>query len=707
MLKEPSEQQKVIVSAVENNNVIVDAVAGSGKTTTVLHIAKNYPNNSILLLTYNRSTRIETQEKIKKLELKNIVSSNYHKFVTDFYAQDLEDNLAIHKIVALDEYPKDEFKYDIIILDEFQDATEIFYQLVLKIIRDNQNQYPTMVVLGDRYQNINAYMGSDERYLMMADKLFEHVNNKPWIRCDLSISYRLSRECATFINNLLGYNRIETVKNGPKPKYIVEKNNKIASRIMQEVNYLIENGYNCDDIFILSNSVNTAKIKSSRGENPVLRIIKTVNSRLSDKIPIFLASDVSERNTQYLKDKMSIATYNSTKGLERKVVFMLNFDKGYYKSIRQEDEGILTNTQYVALTRSLEKIYIIHMESNERLSCIRNVDIIRDCCDITDEDFNKLQNIKASEPKLVDDSTIEVTQLLRFIPESLTIRICNNLEFEEVQLEGEKLKLKYDSKYFHNSSDGKRMTYKQTEEKLSLTEYLGNIYGEAIPLYFVYKNYRQNINILYDQIMNDKHYAKIKSDHRKCPRFIKSAYRRNMTLEDFFAEEWSNTKFACFVILYVSAQSGTYHMLDQITNIKWFKKQLFNKCNQRMKHIFSTYHNDENMLGVEVRASKSITLNGGTFNIVGRYDFVTNSTIIEWKCTTDIRNEHKLQVLLYKWLNNCERDVVIYNPLNNKYMKLVTDNIEEYVYQIMNERYGIKQPIPDEDFLKRNLSYIK
>ena len=45
----PSDEQKIIIDAVSNNkNVIVNAVAGSGKTTTLLFIAQQNKNKKIL-----------------------------------------------------------------------------------------------------------------------------------------------------------------------------------------------------------------------------------------------------------------------------------------------------------------------------------------------------------------------------------------------------------------------------------------------------------------------------------------------------------------------------------------------------------------------------------------------------------------------------------------------------------------------------------
>jgi MoxR-like ATPase len=47
-IPEPSAEQAAILDAVTTNNVLVEAVAGAGKTTTVLQIAARYHDLRIL-----------------------------------------------------------------------------------------------------------------------------------------------------------------------------------------------------------------------------------------------------------------------------------------------------------------------------------------------------------------------------------------------------------------------------------------------------------------------------------------------------------------------------------------------------------------------------------------------------------------------------------------------------------------------------------
>ena len=93
-----SDEQYNVIKNLENNNTVVNSVAGSGKTTCNLHIAKYFNHKNILLLTYNAKLKIETRDKVKKLGLTNIIVQNYHSFCVKYY-----DNKCFtdSKIIAL------------------------------------------------------------------------------------------------------------------------------------------------------------------------------------------------------------------------------------------------------------------------------------------------------------------------------------------------------------------------------------------------------------------------------------------------------------------------------------------------------------------------------------------------------------------------------------------------------------------------------
>lgn len=117
------------VAKIKNKGVYtIRAVAGSGKTFTMLEYMKEHPYESILYLVFNNSNRKEVQAKLKKSRINNVEVHTIHSFIYgktitpmkkrkgDFYndvggaievgngvsADDLVDNLGIQYRVALE-----------------------------------------------------------------------------------------------------------------------------------------------------------------------------------------------------------------------------------------------------------------------------------------------------------------------------------------------------------------------------------------------------------------------------------------------------------------------------------------------------------------------------------------------------------------------------------------------------------------------------
>jgi superfamily II DNA or RNA helicase len=60
-----NEQQHILDEVRGGDNVMVDAVAGTGKTTLILSIARELPDKRILQLTYNASLRKDVKDTIE------------------------------------------------------------------------------------------------------------------------------------------------------------------------------------------------------------------------------------------------------------------------------------------------------------------------------------------------------------------------------------------------------------------------------------------------------------------------------------------------------------------------------------------------------------------------------------------------------------------------------------------------------------------
>src|SRR5690606_9571148 len=259
MLPEPSNEQRKIVEAIASHNVVVDSVAGSGKTTTNLYIAYTYPQARFLLLTYNKRLKIETREKVKEHKLNNLEVHSYHSFCVKYYNHKCFDDDVMEKVVTQNVKPLRNFVYNCIIVDEVQDMKAIYYLLVKKIYNDNKNKLHAthICIVGDRHQCIYKKMDADPKYIINAEVEFA-FNQLPWKRLKLSQSFRLTHEMAQFVNRCLFHEeKIQSSRKGPKVRYFI-------CDIYQEPYLLVKEllaKYKPDDIFIISPMIKNNHIR--------------------------------------------------------------------------------------------------------------------------------------------------------------------------------------------------------------------------------------------------------------------------------------------------------------------------------------------------------------------------------------------------------------------------------------------------------------
>jgi hypothetical protein len=409
MLPEISHEQEEIVLAIDENNVVVNAVAGSGKTTTCLFIAKKYKNKRILLLTYNSKLKVDTKKKAHSYNIKNLHVFNYHSFCCKYYYDKCINDMIIMKIIHENiNTCYQPVNYDMMIIDETQDMTPLYYELVCKIYRDNDKPIQ-ICILGDKHQSIYAFNKADSRFISYADLIFR-MNIFNWKTLSLSESYRLNIPIANFMNEcLLNKNKLISTKESKiLPQYIITNTFKVKP-IIDIIQSLLNEGtkYSYDDIFILSPSVKNQK-------SPV-RILANELSMLN--IPLYISiSDDEYVNENISKNKIIISSFHQVKGLERKVCFIYNFDNSYFDYYKKNVQtSICPNEIYVACTRASEALYLIHHNCNDYLNCL-NVSKLSLFSEISiyDELTIKLNNKQINHTKILN-----VTELINNVPQNI------------------------------------------------------------------------------------------------------------------------------------------------------------------------------------------------------------------------------------------------------------------------------------------------
>src|SRR5210317_282194 len=97
----PSDEQQLIIDHIKyGNNVVVDACAGSGKSTTILNVAYQLDSKKIMQLTYNSALRHEIRSKAKELSLDNMTVHTYHSLAVGFYDSSAYTDTGMRHILA-------------------------------------------------------------------------------------------------------------------------------------------------------------------------------------------------------------------------------------------------------------------------------------------------------------------------------------------------------------------------------------------------------------------------------------------------------------------------------------------------------------------------------------------------------------------------------------------------------------------------------
>jgi len=79
-----SDEQQAIIE--HGGNLKVNAIAGSGKTTTILEYAKHRTNQSMLYLAFNKSVKLEAEHKLAQLQLKHVKVETAHSLAYKYMA---------------------------------------------------------------------------------------------------------------------------------------------------------------------------------------------------------------------------------------------------------------------------------------------------------------------------------------------------------------------------------------------------------------------------------------------------------------------------------------------------------------------------------------------------------------------------------------------------------------------------------------------
>lgn len=700
-MNEPSEEQKYIIENVKKGyNIKVEAVAGSGKSTTILSIAKEMQDKEILQLTYNSSLRKEIVEKVQKLDLKNIQIHTFHSLAVRYYSNDAHTDTALRRVLLYNKTPNIEIKkIDILVIDENQDLTELYYQFVIKFLLDMNGRVQIMC-MGDKLQSVYEFKGADARYLTMADKLwsdFVGLKTSIFIPATLRTSYRITNQMGSFINNvLLGEHLMLTNRSGEPVSYICNTRTNIRNKVYHTIKTLIEKGVLPDDIFILSASLKSANIRKL--EN------KLVENNIPCHIPIFETEKLDER---VIEGKVVFSTFHSVKGRQRPHVILMGFDNNYFvQYARTLPKDECPNTIYVGCSRALEHLYITEnaeYEDDHTLEFLKMSHYDLNKCDFVNFIGNprkrKISDYFEKEViQIESDKRYEVpSRMVQFIPEYILDKICPIID---------NICIKVDLEYEEISIPNVVKTSLGYEE-------ISELNGIAIPCYYYKKKYEKNIliELIHNSILELKD-----NEHIFLKTIVKKLPERCEKINDFLF----------LANIHNSIKERLYFKLKQINenSYNWISEDIIEKCIYRMDNIIENnedkppefekeiIHNSLEVLHKNIDIELKEHFPNTTFRFSAIVDVLTDECIWELKCTNVITIEHKIQLIIYAWL----WEMMDKPKKNFKLLNIKTGEIYELKYQkeeltkiivsILKGKYSKQINKNDKDFLNDNKKYM-
>lgn len=679
-----SQEQNNIIKT--NSNIKIDAVAGSGKTTTVLHMGMANPTKNILQITYNNLLKREVRKKASLLCVDNMEIHTYHSLAVKYYSPSAYTDEEIKKILLSEQPINKNIKIkpiDILFIDESQDMILDYYKLMKKFIYDT-NSNPQIIILGDKYQGIYDFKGSNAKFLTLADKIW----NGNFVNLNLSTSYRLTNQIAWFVNNImLGYNRINTIKDGSRVDYYISNPFKIYKKIGKYlVNKIKNKNISTSDIFVLIPSLKTTESPYKKLENYL------VGHGIKCITPI---SDDTKLDDKTIENKVVFTTYHQAKGRERKIVILYNFDNSYMEYYTRENISstkICPNILYVGATRASEKLILIQDFNTKPLEFLNisklksnnNVKIIN-----TEKQHQIKTNIQKQPKNKSNIKKVNVTDLVKFIsPHTLDIIIPlleNNL-FIETKPSKTKL-ISIPNKIEINNGDKK------------IWEDVSDLNGLVIPA--ILESRLNQTTSTVENYVKEKLQNKFES--AGCEKYMGIINIPCQTIRDFL--KVGN--------VYTALQNKLHAKLAQIKKYNWLTESMVKKAHSYMNMI-----DTDTLFEITICSDPESGLDWfeyvhdtyGVIQLRGRLDAITTDYVWEFKCVDHLSIEHKLQLVIYywMWIEAGMADVYgnkkfsLINIKSGQILELNNTNwyiVKQIVNLLLDEKYLEKKVLTDLEFV--------
>lgn len=663
------EQQHIINHIVAGHNVVVDACAGSGKSTTILSMARCVPQLRVLQITYNSELRKDVKHQIEQLGISNVKVHTFHSLAVRYYLVSAHTDTGIRKILFDNMPPREPIPhFHIVVLDEAQDITYLYFQLMVKFTLD-MNQPFQLMVLGDYMQGLYQFKGADTRFLTQCARLWAShplLSSRIFHHNTLKTSYRITNQMAGFVNNvMLGNTRLHACKEGTPVIYIRNNRRNMENIVIYQIQQLIQSGESPSDIFVLGASVKGVRSNIRKLENVL------VESGIPCHVPMFENDKIDER---VMHGKVVFSTFHSVKGRQRKHVFVTGFDNNYFQHYAGNlPKHICPNTLYVGCTRATHQLYVLE---TDQYPTDRPLEFLKmNHYEMRQQPYMQFRGTPrtvfyekidgaGSVAEAVSYHDVTPTDLIKFVPENV---------LEEISPLLDKI---FVSETPDLTTDDEIPIPTMIETQRGFYEDVSDINGIAIPSLYYDRISQYATPITINGVSGVCSVEPCQSGAQILQHIIRDCMADTRENEYVYLKKIiRNMPQTCTSVsdylylsnVFIASKEKLYFKLKQIEkgDYVWLSPEIVQTCLQRMdktigvecrqqppliEHQIIHYDMASENAKIHAILSPHFPDTKKQFRFSARTDLITNKCIWEIKCTSAITIEHKLQVIIYDWL---------------------------------------------------------
>ena len=705
------EQQEIILSITNGKNVVVDACAGSGKSTTVLSCAKALPSLNFVQITFNKMLQEEVKHSVDKLKLTNIQVFTYHGLAVKYYSSACHNDMGIRRVLTEKSDPRVSIlPFQVMVLDETQDMTKVYYDIVWKFLLDMKGQIQ-LLILGDEKQALYEFKGADTRFLTMADLCWAHfpnLKNTEFVKKRLQMSYRVTDTMREFVNKgMFGNERIKSCKPGLPVVYFKHSIYKFAAILHSRIQTLVlrENA-KYEDFFIL--------LRSIKSTNLIVQLME--NYLVERGVPCFIPNndDKDEIDSRVIKNKVVFSTFHASKGRQRPYVFVLGFDDSHFTYFAQDkDPNECPNEFYVACTRATKMLFVLESKdkNTHKMPFLRlnHNEMMR-------LPYVSFQGIPCGKKPIQEISpktaTAEVrkkmtpTDMTKFLPESALDILSPMVE-----------KLFVSLNVFTEEDTISIVPIHETHS--GSFEDVSDLNGIVLPI--MYCDYlREQSDLEKIPVLQEMIRRNIEGVDEKYHPFLRNLVNHMPDCCDTIAEYLFTT------CLFSATQECLYSRIKQIPidNYTWLTDDIVKRCFSRLDGTIGVeckagawkteayiIRQTEDLNHILIDEILNETFPNTIYRFSARADLITETSLWELKCTSQLTLEHKLQLVIYAWLyecsysynhNNSKKNYYLLNMKTNEHLQLIATR--EQLTQIIIEVIMGKNKnavLTDEEFIRQ------